>query len=175
MIAVTSPAAENRLSCLWRALCSTTEVNQKLFRQEPLCRAPTLAQSSYQVSTQFQWNGHDCNITTHDIKFWCLIGLPPLWQWKQQFELMEVSKPLSYGLAMRLTLTNTCTSGVLHCIKRNAKSRYKYEVRCLKRHEQFIRHQKMAAALPSNSRSFLFFYFFFIYNNFAHNTARIHK
>ena len=30
------------------------------------------------------------------------------------------------------------SSGVLHCIKRNAKSRYKYEVRRLKRREQFI-------------------------------------
>ena len=45
--------------------------------------------------------------------------------------------------------------GVLHQLKRTAKSRYKYEVRCLKRCEQHIRREKMAAALASsNSRDF---------------------
>ena len=43
-------------------------------------------------------------------------------------------------------------SGILHHIKRNAKSRYNHEVRRLKHREQFIRHEKMAAA--SNSKSF---------------------
>ena len=44
---------------------------------------------------------------------------------------------------------------VLHQIKRSSKSRYKYEVRRLKRREQFIRCEKMAAALASsNSKSF---------------------
>ena len=47
------------------------------------------------------------------------------------------------------------TSGVLFQIKRSAKSRYKYEVRHLRWREQFIRREKMAAALVSgNSRSF---------------------
>ena len=45
--------------------------------------------------------------------------------------------------------------GVLHQLKRTAKSRYKYEVRRLKRREQHIRREKMAAALASsNSRDF---------------------
>lgn len=45
--------------------------------------------------------------------------------------------------------------GVLHQIKRSAKSRYKYEVRRLKRREQYIRREKMAAALASsNSKNF---------------------
>ena len=43
-------------------------------------------------------------------------------------------------------------SGILQHIKRNAKSRYKHEVRNLKHHKQFIRHEKMAAA--PNSKSF---------------------
>ena len=47
-----------------------------------------------------------------------------------------------------------CT-GVLHQIKRLARSRYKYEVRRLKRRELFIRREKMAAAIASSdSRSF---------------------
>ena len=42
-----------------------------------------------------------------------------------------------------------------HQLKRSSRSRYKYEVRRLKRREQFLRRQKMAAALASsNSRSF---------------------
>ena len=47
------------------------------------------------------------------------------------------------------------TSGVLHQIKKSSRSRYKYEVRRLRRREEFIRREKMAAALASsNSRSF---------------------
>ena len=47
------------------------------------------------------------------------------------------------------------SSGVLHQLKRSAKSRYKYEVRRLKRREQYIRREKMAAALASsNSQNF---------------------
>ena len=47
------------------------------------------------------------------------------------------------------------SSGVLHQIKRFAKSRYKYEVRHLRCREQFIRREKMAAALASfDSKSF---------------------
>ena len=40
---------------------------------------------------------------------------------------------------------------MLHQLKRTAKSRYKYEVRRLKHHEQYIRHKKMAAALASSN------------------------
>ena len=47
------------------------------------------------------------------------------------------------------------TSGVLHQIKKSSRSRYKYEVRHLRRHEEFIGREKMAAALASsNSKSF---------------------
>lgn len=47
------------------------------------------------------------------------------------------------------------SSGVLHQIKTSARSRYRCEVRRLKRREQFIRHEKMAAAIASsNSKSF---------------------
>ena len=47
------------------------------------------------------------------------------------------------------------SSGVLHQIKKSAKSRYKYEVRRLKRREQFIRRQKLAEALAnSNPKNF---------------------
>ena len=47
------------------------------------------------------------------------------------------------------------SSGVLHQIRRSTKSRFKYEVRCLRRREQFIRREKMAAALASaDSKSF---------------------
>ena len=47
------------------------------------------------------------------------------------------------------------TSGVLHQIKKSSRSRYKYEVRRLRRREEFIRREKMAAALASsNSKSF---------------------
>ena len=45
--------------------------------------------------------------------------------------------------------------GVLHQLKKSARSRYKYEVKCLKRREHHIRREKMAAALASsNSRNF---------------------
>ena len=47
------------------------------------------------------------------------------------------------------------SAGVLHQIKRAAKSRYKYEVRRLTCRAQYIRREKMAAALAShNSNSF---------------------
>ena len=47
------------------------------------------------------------------------------------------------------------SAGVLHQLKRAAKSRYKYEVRRLRRRDQYIRREKMAAALAShNSNSF---------------------
>ena len=46
-------------------------------------------------------------------------------------------------------------AGVLHQLKKCSKSRYKYEVRRLKRREQFIRRKKMAEALASsNSANF---------------------
>ena len=45
------------------------------------------------------------------------------------------------------------TAGVLHQIKKSARSRYKYEVRRLKRREQHIRREKMAAALASSNSS----------------------
>jgi len=58
----------------------------------------------------------------------------------------------SYGSDYQAGSPSSC---VLHCIKRNAKSRYMYKVRCLKCCEQFIRRQKIAAALASsNSNSF---------------------
>ena len=47
------------------------------------------------------------------------------------------------------------SSGVLHQIKKSSRSRYKYEVRRLRRHEEFIRREKMAPALASsNSKRF---------------------
>ena len=47
------------------------------------------------------------------------------------------------------------SAGVLHQLKRTAKSRYKYEVRRLRRRRQHIRREKMAAALASsNSHNF---------------------
>ena len=48
------------------------------------------------------------------------------------------------------------SSGVLHQIKNSSRSRYKYEVRCLKRREQFIRREKMASLLlpPPTPKAF---------------------
>ncbi len=43
------------------------------------------------------------------------------------------------------------SAGVLHQLKKSAKSRYKYGARRLKRREQFIRREKMAAALASSN------------------------
>ena len=43
------------------------------------------------------------------------------------------------------------TAGVLHQIKKSSRNRYKYVVRRLKRREQFIRREKMAAALASSN------------------------
>ena len=46
------------------------------------------------------------------------------------------------------------TSGVLHQIKKFSRLHYKYEVRRLRHREEFIRREKMAAALASsNSKS----------------------
>ncbi len=46
-------------------------------------------------------------------------------------------------------------AGTLHQIKKHTKSRYKYEIRRLKRREQHIRREKMATALASsNTKSF---------------------
>ena len=47
------------------------------------------------------------------------------------------------------------SAGVLHQLKKSSRSRYKYEVRRLKRREQHIRREKMAEALASsNTKNF---------------------
>ena len=43
------------------------------------------------------------------------------------------------------------SSGTLFQIKRSSKSRYKYEVRRLKRRKEYIRRQKMAEALAGSN------------------------
>ena len=51
--------------------------------------------------------------------------------------------------------TGSPSSGVLFQIKKSSKSRYKYEVRCLKRHEFHIRRKRLASALArSRTRDF---------------------
>jgi len=97
-----TPALNVRLVDVRVMTFPASEVLQKqLFKQKLPCRLRTLAQLSDQLNMQLQWNRYNCNIQctlrlllqlTCD-KTGLVLKLPTYWQWKQQCEPTEVSKP----------------------------------------------------------------------------------